>query len=201
MDYKIIDTMPTENEEMCTLRDYISGMSIENYRICWGESAIDVYPKDASVTMSPKEKGIVLSGLVANTNGNLIVHTKIKDLILQHDSDPSRIECLPLRIFNHKKRLASDEYWVINPLGLEDCLDLKRSTISRDEEGKLIEVDEIVLLRQKIDPGRAIFHVKQAPGEFIARADWLAKIKELGFKPSNVFTTLITITEPRKKRS
>lgn len=60
--------------------------------------------------------------------GQIIVSGKLKarlqDKLPDHD-----IEFLQIDILNHKGRLASDDYFILHPLGLRECIDLKRSKV------------------------------------------------------------------------
>ena len=99
-----------------------------------------------------------------------------------------------MSIFNHKKRLASADYVIINPLGVVDCLDLEKCVIERDD-GEVVEVEEITLSRRKIDAKKAIFRPREDPNVYIARQDWLKRIQDLGLKHSNVFGTQLEISD------
>jgi hypothetical protein len=195
MDYVSINTLHRANDDLCILRNKPKGIEHLTYKMMTGVPIGSDYPKDAQITMSDKEEGIALSGLIGNTCGLLIVVSALKNLILDHDKAPDQIECLPLRILNHKKRLASDDYFIINPLGTEDCVDLEKSVIERTKSGAVVGIDELVLKRSRINPAKAIFRIKEDPHFYIARKDWLVKIKSLNLGVSNVNGKTLPVSE------
>jgi hypothetical protein len=195
MNYYALDTLAQLDPDLCVLRNKPKGIEHLTYKMMSGESIKGEYPKDAHITMSDKEDGIVLGGLVGNTCGLLIVVSAIKNLILEHDQAHDQIEFLPIRILNHKKKLASDDYFIVNPLGTDDVLDLEKSDIKRTKNGDVVAVKHMFLQRQKINPKKALFRPKEDHHVYIAREDWLRKLKSLNLKHSNVTGTTLDISE------
>lgn len=70
-----------------------------------------------------------IPSLVANTLSYFIASSQVKHIISSLNIDP--IEYFPIAIYNHKCRVASRDYFIINPIGAFDCLKLETSTITR----------------------------------------------------------------------
>jgi hypothetical protein len=103
----------------------------------------------------------------------LIVHREVKDVIAEVNEGPT--EYLPLRIYNHKKRLASDEYFIVNPLGAQDCLDLSASKIEYMGK-KIVAVKSIVLDRKKLEKAPDLFRVREDTTVYVASQRLLKRI-------------------------
>ena len=172
-------------------------MGIENlsYMMSMGESITKEYPPDACIRMSNKSKAMQLGGLVGNTHSLMIVHRLIKDLILEHDQRHDVLEFLPLQIYNHKNRIASADYFIINPLGADSCLDLKKSVIKRDEDGSVISVKKMVLSKKLIDKKKAVFCPSEDSQNYIVREDWVKKVKGLGLAEPNILGVALEISD------
>lgn len=166
------------------MRDFPEGVDLNRYKFSEGEAFGDEYPEDARIYMSPKEQGRTLPSLVGNTRSMLIVHRTVKEIIEANNSGPT--EYLPLHIYNHKKRLASDEYFIVNPLGSWDCLDLGASKIEY-MDGDVVGVDEMVLDPTKLKEVPDLFRVREDPSTYLGSQRLLERIVMGDLKPTNVY--------------
>jgi len=57
-----------------------------------------------------------------------VISKRLKEAISQGDGG-ARVEYLPVTILNHKERVASADYFVVNPLDTIDCIDKERSGV------------------------------------------------------------------------
>lgn len=80
------------------------------------------------------------------------------------------LEYLPVTIRNHKDKIASKDYFVLNPIRAIECLNEELSSAERD----LILPDEVDLVRklvldvEKIDTDREVFRIARFPKVTIA---------------------------------
>src|SRR5579884_2171520 len=111
----------TRDKSLALISQPPDGLGLFDYCLSEGEPIGDRYPADAAIHLHRKYPGIRLSSLIGNTLCFLIVHTTMKDVLLQHA--PNQMEVLPFTLYNHKKRVHSRDYWIINPLAIVDCLD------------------------------------------------------------------------------
>lgn len=184
MHYYRINIMPHHHPEYCFLRDFPEGVGLNRYRLTQGEAFGEEYPADPRVYMSPKEKGRALPSLVGNTRSMLIVHRDVKETIEANNRGPT--EYLPLHIYDHRKRLASDEYFVVNPLGAWDCLDLDASVIEY-LDGEVVGIETMVLDPEKLDSVPDLFRVREDPSIYLASQRLLERIVLGDLKPTNVY--------------
>ncbi|MCI0640690.1 MAG: double-CXXCG motif protein [Gemmataceae bacterium] len=129
-----------------------------DYRMSRGVRIADEYPPDASLYMRDEYPGMKLSSLIGNTKSFLITSMPMKEVI--DNLCKSEIEYLPLAIYNHKRRLASRDYFIINPIGGVDCLNLKASEIEYFE-GDIVGIDKYVLDTDKLEKCPDLFRIPQ----------------------------------------
>lgn len=185
MNYFQINLMPRKNSEYCFLRSYPEGLDIHTYKLGKGERLGAEYPADARIYMDPRERGIELPSLIGNTCCMLIVDRPMKEVLERLNKAP--VQYLPVRIYNHKKRLASADHFIVNPIGTYDCLDTEQSGIEY-EDGEVVNVDEeaLVLDREKMKEAPALFRVREDPGIYVVNEDVVDAWIALDPRPTNV---------------
>src|SRR5262249_39287478 len=113
-----------------------------------------------------KSPGIKLSSLLGNTISYLIVHASMKDVIVANQ--PGELELLPFTLYNHKKRVHSKDYWIVNPIGTIDCVNKEASEITYGGDGnkQVVGVDKWVLDPKKLEGTPALFRVPENAEEY-----------------------------------
>ncbi|MDH5729702.1 MAG: hypothetical protein OEZ58_11980 [Gammaproteobacteria bacterium] len=159
MNYYQLDEYDRQDDDFCFLTSVPDQIPLLSAYITGGQPAAADYPSDVQARMSDDRGGIVLSDIIANKNLSLIVHQTLKSVIETHCAQTC--EYLPLSIINHKGRLASNEYYYINPLGTHDCLDLNKSDIEWSDDGEVIHVNHFVLDKHKMNDVPPLFRIDQ----------------------------------------
>lgn len=127
MNYHLVDLMPRKNLEHCFIDEHPEGIEIKTYKFGRGLPFGNEYPPNVRVFLAERYKGIQLSDLIENSRGMLITSRRVKEVIERVNQAPP--DYLPLAIYNHKKRAASTDYFIVNPIGTFDCLNLEASDI------------------------------------------------------------------------
>jgi hypothetical protein len=129
-----------------------------------GEPMAEHYPPNGHVVISERY-GLRLTDFVSNTLNYVIASRGMKEVIEAHSN--VAIEYLPLSIFNPRKRLQSADYWIVNPIGTVDCVDLDHSVVLRGEETGLITfITEYQFLEARLrDTQPSILRPKETPWE------------------------------------
>jgi hypothetical protein len=129
-----------------------------------GEPMAEHYPDDGHVVLSEKY-GLRLTDFISNTLNYIIASTRMKEVIEAHSNVP--IEYLPLSLFNPRKRLQSSEYWIVNPIGDVDCVDLEKSDVRRGHDTGLITfIMEYQFLEERLrDTRPSMVRPKETPWE------------------------------------
>ena len=178
MRYFQLDTLGDfGNKKLAIVSERVPELGIYSHYPARGKPITDRYPADARTHLQPGHRGTKLSSLVGNTFGWLIVSTEFKESIVQN-SGP--IEILPLAIYNHKKRLHSADYWVINPLGSIDCVDRDKSAIVYldDTKADVVGVDKFVFRKDRLEKAPGIFRVLEAPTAYFINQTLARSLKD-----------------------
>jgi hypothetical protein len=128
------------------------------------------------VYMSSRFGGMALPDFVSNTRGLLIVHRRVTEVFRRINEGPT--EYLPLAIYNHKRRLASPDYFVVNPLGTHDVLDLKASDIEWSD-GDVVKIRKMVLDPKKTSKAPDLIRPREASRRYIISKTIATELRKL----------------------
>jgi hypothetical protein len=173
-------------------------MGLYDYCMSFGERVGDRFPKDAQIYLQPEKPGKKLSSFVGNTESYLIVNSEMKDAIMQtcKESD-NLIETLSFTLYDHKKRVLSKDYWIVNPVGTFDCLNRKASKIKYmeddDSQSEIVSVKKYVLDPKKLENTPDLFRVPESPSQYLFSERLVKKFQEKKF--TNIFLTEIEASE------
>jgi hypothetical protein len=184
MDYFRIELCPSVDKSLCVLEDGPEGTQPFSYAMARGETAAADYPADAKWFMHRRWSGIKLASLIANTANLLVVHKSLKGAIHKLGVP---VESYGFALYDHKKRLASRDYFIVNPLGRHDVLDLKASQIewSPDDPTAVVDVEEMVLDPRKIAKAPPLLRVQEDPEAILIER--MAARKLAALDPTNFF--------------
>jgi hypothetical protein len=159
-----------------------------------GERIGDRYPTDAKIYLRPKSPGIKLASLVGNTQSYLIVSTEVKNVILEHCAQCD-LEMLSFTLYNHKKRIHSSDYWIINPIGYLDCVNLAASDIRylSTDPTKIVAVRKFVLDTNRLENAPDLFRVPEDREKYFISARLAKAFQERQF--TNVILTEVDQAE------
>lgn len=176
MQYYRINLRPGVDPGFCFLGNVPLGTEPKTHRIAEGFELGGDYPRDARIYMDFKNPGFKLPSLVGNTNSFLIVSGPVKKVI--ESMNTGIIEYLPLSIYNHKKRLASNDYFIVNPIGCLDCLDLRASEITYFQ-GHIVKINKYVLSAKKLENAPDIFRIKEDPRVYVISHRLVIELKKI----------------------
>ena len=198
MHYFRLETLgDTNNDKFCFIGSSPEEMGLEDYYPAKGKKLGSKYPPVASIYLQDKYPGFRLSSLIGTIKSYLIVHRDMKDVIEAH-CPGVEIEYLPFTLYNHKKRVHSQDYFIVNPIGGLDVLDLKASVIKYLDapgdpyHGAVVDVKKFVLDGEKVQHAPALFRVKEYPSEYFINETLANAFKERQF--TNVVLEEIEVT-------
>jgi hypothetical protein len=140
---------------------------------------LEPWPTDVRFHMDPNfPKAIQLADCLENKASGIVVSKRLKELI--EAERPSDVEYLPISIIDHKGKVASADYFLVNPYKLQDCIDKEASTIQWNPiDPTLISAcTKMVIDEQKIDSGAKVFRLKHYPTKVMFARDLADKIKQ-----------------------
>lgn len=124
-----------------------------------GEPIGDKYPENAKIRLN-EYPGFQLRSLIGNVLAYFIVDTTMKKAI--EDGKNNQIEYLPFTLINHKGKVHSTDYWIINPIGSIDVLDVPNSKVSLGRRtGEIVGIDEFAFFGDKLADAPDLFRIPQ----------------------------------------
>ncbi len=135
-----------------------------------GVSRIRGFPEDASFKMDPKRpKAVQLPDNVHNLPGLVLVSKKLKELI--EAAKPSKVEYLAVKIIDHKGRAAAAEYFIVNQVGLQDCIDPGKSKVTwnKIEPEMISSCGKLVIDESRIEGKLTLLRPKHLPTVVLVR--------------------------------
>jgi hypothetical protein len=123
-----------------------------------GESVLAIHPKDLVFRMSDFVPDGTLLRDNFCVNGQIIISENLKShlqtLLVDH-----QIEFLPLSIADHKGKIVSNDYFILNSLGLIDCIDLEKSKAKFNPLNKrmLLNCKALAFKPKSVSAGLKIF--------------------------------------------
>jgi len=154
----------------------------DSYELKRGISRAKGFPSDACFHMDESHpKQIKLADNITNLDGLAVVSKGLKEFV--EFRKPSYTEFLPITIYNHKGRIASKEYFIINPFKIQDCIDLNKSGVRWNAiDPELISSwSKLVIDTNRIDINLLLFRPKYKPSIVMVRRDLVEEIKKGGF--------------------
>ncbi|HYO73697.1 MAG TPA: DUF1629 domain-containing protein [Archangium sp.] len=152
------------------------------YQLSQGVSRSQGFPKEACFRMDPSHpKYVALSDNIANLDKALVVSRKLKEFL--ESKGPRDVEYLRVSIFNHKKKLASDEYFIVNPLRVIDCVDKDKSDIEWNniDPEKISFCFKLVLRTEALDDSLLLFRPRHLATRVMVHPELAKAIEGAGF--------------------
>jgi hypothetical protein len=187
MNYFLLNIMGDDQDRSLAFIDSPpEDLGLFSYCMARGERIGARYPENASVYLKAKSPGIKLSSLLGNTESYLIVNSAMKEVI-QEVCKASEIEYLSFTLYNHKKRVHSQDYWIVNPIGAADCVNRAASEIkySSSNPEKIVSVKKYVLDSAKVTDAGDLFRVPEDKSRYFISERLAKTFQEGAF--TNVF--------------
>ena len=169
MRFFLLDTLgDTNDEDLCFLSNFVKGIEAKSWCVYRGEPLAPFYPEDAKIFLARGDKGVKLSSMIGNDQRMLVVSSEFTGLIEKH-CKRSEIEILPFTLYDHRKRVLSKDYFLINPLGTFDCLDFKKSDITWDEDepGEVVRIRDYVVDKKKAKKAPQLFRFHKDSSTYV----------------------------------
>jgi hypothetical protein len=149
------------------------------YQLLKGISRRQDWPDDLALQFTKnRPEGMNLTDWVGNQFGWSLVSDRFKRLL--EESGAPDVEYLPVKMTNHKGRIAAEDYWIVNMLNLKEAVDRGRSVFDVDaaDEDLIFSFDKLVLRDDVIASGPVIFRLKERPRLVLVRQDLAERIKQ-----------------------
>ena len=177
MEYLCWDVNPGSN--VCRLGS-IQNVA-DDFQLSRGVSRIVNWPEDASFSMDKdRPTDIRLEDCLWNINRLLVISQRIRSLIEAENLKNN--EFLPLKIINHKDRIAPETYFILNQVGLQDCINVEQGEYrqNRINPEYFSVVKRLVIDEHRIEPEVRIFRMKKYPNIPVIHRSLMLKLVEAG---------------------
>lgn len=189
MRYFTIETLGDDQDsKLAFINNPPEDVGLYDYCMARGERIGDRYPAQARIYLDRKSPGIKLLSLLGNTQNYLIVSSEMKNVILECCSQAD-IEMLAFTLYNHKKRIHSTDYWIVNPIGSLDCVNRRASDIIylSSDPTKVVAVRKFVLDPKRLENASNMFRVPEDRAKYFISERIAKAWQERKF--TNIFLT------------
>lgn len=161
MDYFLWNTTGDVNDEsLCFIHDAPEGMGLRAAKLALGRAAAKHVPDSPRITLRKESPGLALPGFIGNTKGMLILSSAGVQVVKEMCPD-EKIELFPFELVNHKGRVHSTDYSIVNPLTAIPCLALAQSGATVDDDGEVSAVERVVLSRAALEDAPHLFRIAE----------------------------------------
>lgn len=182
----LLDVLGKEGDKaLVTITEPPTGIGVYDTNLASGERIGAHYPADARIELEKRMPGRKLCSFIGNTISFLIVSNDVK--LLFEAKSKAEIEACKFTLYDQKKRLLSEDYWIINPIGVTDCVNRAASEIEYLDapgdpyHGAVVGVDKYVFDRKKVTKAPNLFRVPENSAEFFFKEPLVEEIAKKGF--------------------
>ncbi|RKH07962.1 hypothetical protein D7V97_20890 [Corallococcus sp. CA053C] len=138
------------------------------------------FPDGLRFSMTKQEPGLKIADVIANAVNYFMVSKRMKELLEQHSG--ADIEFLRFVLLNHRGRVASEDCYIANVIGMQDCVDMDRSEGDRDalKPERFMYLRRLVLKEDTLAPEVKLFRTSAVPRLMLVRKDLKAQLEKEG---------------------
>ncbi|WP_164001872.1 imm11 family protein [Pyxidicoccus caerfyrddinensis] len=138
------------------------------------------FPEGLRFSMAKQEPGLKIADVIPNAVNYFMVSKRMKEFLEQHSG--ADIEFLRFVLLNHRGRVASEDCYIANVIGMQDCVDMDRSDGDRDalKPDRFMYLRRLVLKEDKLDPAAKLFRTSAVPRLMIVRKDLKEQVEKEG---------------------
>lgn len=152
----------------------------DSFELAEGVSRAAGWPEDALCRMDPrKPKDIELADSLLGAK-LLVVSGRVKKAL--DDAQVNNVELLPIRIVDHKGRVASSDYFIVNPQDVCDCIDIDGSGVEWNpiDPGSICGCDALMLREDAVPASYKVFRLHHWRNMIVIRRELAESMRALG---------------------
>jgi hypothetical protein len=164
----------------CVL-DELAGLD-KTSRLNHGVPLLAQFPENVSFHMHGDfPKNLLLVDNLLNSDQVIVASSRVKEF-LEARAVP-QVEYLPVRIIDHKRKVASKDYFIVHAVDPVDCIDTKKSAfkMSRINPQRFDRFERLVIDESRVPADRQLFRLKNFGDVTLARRDLADALKQAGF--------------------
>ncbi|OZG70967.1 hypothetical protein BTA51_22945 [Hahella sp. CCB-MM4] len=154
---------------------------IAGYKFRKAVSLVKEFPALPGYSMDPEfPDNRLLTDSLDNTDELLIFSEALTDIVKSLEQE--NIELLPVKILDHRGKVASEKYNIINVVGTVDCIDWDNSkyVVSPMDSDELHRIKKLVLIESNIPQGTHILRLHKKPGQILVSEKFKQSVETLG---------------------
>jgi hypothetical protein len=154
---------------------------IEGFEFRQGKSLAARFPAGAEYAMDPDYPDRrTLYDLQPNAMAVLVVSAAFRALL----EGDAQVELLPIRILDHRGKVASADHCIVNPLGFVDCIDTDATVGEPDplQKDQFGSIGKLVLDPARVPEGRRLFRLRGAPNLFAVTTGLAERLRAAGLR-------------------
>jgi len=183
MNYYILDTAgDLNNRDYCFIDSEPYGIPKARYAVSHGERAtgnVPVEQDEIEFRLGEDNPGLVLASLLGNVGSYLLLNKQVISAI--KELNLGDLELFQFILLNHKGKIHSKDYCIVNPVGDYDCLNKERSIFKYSSTGKLIRIKKMVFNKQKLERANDLFRLHDKPNRYLVSEKFKDTIEVNGF--------------------
>jgi hypothetical protein len=174
MKFYQIDTLATDGadaEDFAFVDQGLNELGVGSYMPSEGDPIEPEISAPLTLKLCPGS-GVRLGTLIGNTHAYLLLAEAAKECVAE--ACPGvRIEYVPFTLYNHKNRVHSTDYFVVNPIGAVDCIHRQASDIEyfvkpgSPADGKILSIRRLVFDASKVATAPALFRIQGQPRAYV----------------------------------
>ncbi|RJS22585.1 hypothetical protein DRW03_14875 [Corallococcus sp. H22C18031201] len=127
------------------------------------------YPDGLRFSMTKQEPGLKIADVIPNALNYFMVTKRMKELLEQHSG--AEIEFLRFTLLNHRGRVASEDCYIANVIGTQECVDMQRTEGDLDplKPERFMYLRRLALSEDKIETSAGVFRSAAVPRLMIVR--------------------------------
>jgi hypothetical protein len=129
---------------------------------------LEPWPRNVQLHMDPNfPKAIQLPDCAVNLPDAIVVSKRLKEFV--EARKPAHMEYLPISIINHKGKVASSEYFILNPFKLQDCIDQAASKIRWNpmDKNEISACTKMVIDEAQVERNAKVFRLEHYPSKVL----------------------------------
>ncbi|AKT40381.1 imm11 family protein [Chondromyces crocatus] len=138
------------------------------------------WPADAHCRMDPDwPKDIALADSLLGAS-LVVISGRVKKAL--DEAQLTNVELLPIEIINHKGRVASEDYFILNPTEICDCIDKDASNVEWNDldPDSICGCDALILDAAAVPETLAVFRLKHWKNQIVIRRELAEKLRAQG---------------------
>jgi hypothetical protein len=180
--YELFEIGDVNNTDLCYLDSFVESIHVKSWKLLEGERIAEDWPPDARIELQPENPGLTLSSFLGSKSCGFVASKELREVIERHCAGVE-IEYLSFTILDHRRRVLSTDYCVVNPIGTFDCLDLQASDIDWFDKkpDTILGFNERVLDRTRAMAAPQLFRPHRDESTYILGPALVEEIRQRGF--------------------